>query len=775
MLIGAGVLAACAAIPLWSALWGERVVFWRDVHLLWLPQIDVVARTLAEGAWPVWDRFTGFGRPLLADPRAALFYPPTWLAVLAPPGLAYAWLAAFHLFVAGCGTVALARRLGASPPAALLAGATFTASGPLVSLVLMWHQLAGAAWVPALLAAFHHLAEVRDHRRLALAAGLLGLQVLAGSPEYTAMAVLAIVLITWPAHLAGGARAPALRRLVALTLAGGLGLALAAVQWLPAARYAENAARLSRPSDPAIWALAPPLLAETLLTVRAADLPLTPAATSALLGGREPLLPSIYLGPGLWILALAGLTAPGGAAGRLGLLGLASTCVALGPHTPLLALAQALVPPLAGLRYPAKALVFTSLALALLAGLGFDRLAQASAAANRAGRLAAYVAIAFAALVATGPVVRPWLRDPGAIAAIVAAAAVAALLAGLAAVLGAVGARPWARGLLALLAVLPPLVHHRGLIETAPARLFQARPELLRHLDPAATGRLYAYDYLIVNDWQRITSPHAPRALVPVRGPDDFDTRVAWVAAAHAALHPPTAARFGLAGSFDHDVLDFEPTLRAELATWLRASEAAPAHLRLLRLGAVTHAIGLGPAAWWRGLKVKAQVPGLTREPVTLLEVPDPMPRAWAVGAVRVAPGGAALGALAAADFDPRREAVLAPAAAAAIGLPVETEPFTSEVQLTTLRGDHVALDATLSRPGLVVLADAWDAGWHASVDDVPAPVLAANVAFRAVPVGAGRHRVELRYVPPGLAAGALISALAAVALILVARAGQPA
>ena len=39
------------------------------------------------------------------------------------------------------------------------------------------------------------------------------------------------------------------------------------------------------------------------------------------------------------------------------------------------------------------------------------------------------------------------------------------------------------------------------------------------------------YDYLIVNEWQRITSPHAPRALEPVRGPDDFDNRAAFVAA----------------------------------------------------------------------------------------------------------------------------------------------------------------------------------------------------------------------------------------------------
>jgi len=55
------------------------------------------------------------------------------------------------------------------------------------------------------------------------------------------------------------------------------------------------------------------------------------------------------------------------------------------------------------------------------------------------------------------------------------------------------------------------------------------------------------------------------------------------------------------------------------------------------------------------------------------------------------------------------------------------------------------------------------DAGWRASVDGDPAPVLQANALFRAVPVPAGRPRVELRYRPPEAALGAALSALAAV------------
>ncbi len=758
--LAAGVLAACAAVPLWSALWGERVVFWRDVHLLWLPQVDVVARTVAEGAWPVWDRFSGFGRPLLADPRAALLYPPTWLGVLAPPGIAYAWLSAFHLFVAGGGALLLARRLGASPPAALLAGALLVASGPLLSLVLMWHQLAAFAWAPLVLWAFHRLAAAPARQALAAAAALFGLQALAGSPEYSALTALAVAVLCAPLRPRGAE----LKTLGALAVAGLLGVGVAAAQWLPAAHYAAGAARLQRAPDPGNWALAPPLLVELGLGLRAAELPLTSAASSALLGGREPLLHSLYLGPAALVLALAALAGAGAAERRLGALALLAALIALGPRAPLLELLQALVPPLSGLRYPAKAAAFVALALALLAAAGFDRLARGEDAARRAARNAGYAVAALAALLATGPWLRAWLRDPAALGTVGRATLVAAGLALTAAALGRFAQHRGPRAALALLVVMVPLARHRALLETAPASLFTTRPELLRHLDPAATGRLYAYDYLVVDEWQRLTSPHAPAALAPVRAPQGYGPGAAFVAAAHAALHPPTAGRFGLAGSYDHDVLDFEPIERAGLATWLRASEASPAHLKLLRMAAVTHAVGIGPARWWQGLRAKALVPGLGREPITLLEVPDPLPRARVVGSVKVAPGEAALGAVRADDFDPRREAVLSPEDAARAGLP--GGPLEGEVKIAALRGDRVELEATLSRAGLVVLADAWDAGWSATVDGIPAPVLRADIAFRAVPVPAGRHRVTLVYVPPGLAAGVALSLLAGLALM---------
>jgi len=72
----------------------------------------------------------------------------------------------------------------------------------------------------------------------------------------------------------------------------------------------------------------------------------------------------------------------------------------------------------------------------------------------------------------------------------------------------------------------------------------------------------------------------------------------------------------------------------------------------------------------------------------------------------------------------------------------------------------RLRLDAP--RPGLVFCADSLMPGWTARVNGRPAAILAANYAFRAVPVPAGRCEIELSYWAPGLTPGLVLTALAA-------------
>jgi uncharacterized membrane protein YfhO len=66
--------------------------------------------------------------------------------------------------------------------------------------------------------------------------------------------------------------------------------------------------------------------------------------------------------------------------------------------------------------------------------------------------------------------------------------------------------------------------------------------------------------------------------------------------------------------------------------------------------------------------------------------------------------------------------------------------------------------------PGYLVTRDSFASGWRATVDGRAAPVLRANGKHRAVAVPGGRHRVEMRYHPPGLALGIALTGIAAVA-----------
>jgi uncharacterized membrane protein YfhO len=72
-----------------------------------------------------------------------------------------------------------------------------------------------------------------------------------------------------------------------------------------------------------------------------------------------------------------------------------------------------------------------------------------------------------------------------------------------------------------------------------------------------------------------------------------------------------------------------------------------------------------------------------------------------------------------------------------------------------------VALTVESARPGFLILRDTYYPGWSATVDGRPVPLLRADVLFRAIPIEAGTHTVELRYRSLPFERGALIAAVA--------------
>jgi hypothetical protein len=778
-------LPGLAGLVVWvfrRPLFEGAVLYKRDIHLVWQGQVETFVRAVASGSWPVWDPGLAGGQPLLADPSAQVAYPPTWLNLVLRPWTYYTLYGAGHVLFGGAGVYLLARRWSLSRQAAFVASALFLLSGPFLSLVDLWHHLGSAAWIPWVLLAADRALAAPGARGVLLWAGAMAGQILAGSADMAAMTGLAAGLLVlaprvrWREPLGPTNRALALACLASVTLAA----LLTAVLWLPALDVASRSARWGLPAAIRLyWSVHPLSLADTLIPVPWRELPLEPALSSAMFEDREPFLASLYLGAASLALAGAGLAlSPLPVKRVLAACGVLALLVALGRNAPFYDVLSLLLPPLRILRYPVKAMPFVAMCWALLAGLGFDAWRGMTAESRRrflAGAAwpvaaLALVALALVALARYGAALwGPLLLADGPLPAVESLRrlgwrfAVTATLAVVSTLL-ALSARPGARAarsaaLVALLALLDLAALHRNIEPVAPRELYTYRPELLQQLGGVEPPRVYAYDYTTA-------SPRYGKRdglLKLARTPAGWDLGAAAALANQAALTPTTAERWGLDSAFEIDYRGLYSRHLARLTTRLRYLEGTPGHLRLLRLGGVTHVVALHREGL-EDLTPQAELPGFYEAPIRVFRVPDPLPRTFVVSGVRVADGPAADELLLDPAFDPRREVVLPegqdrrPGAAAA-----------GTSRLVERRADRVALEVDLAEDGYVVLLDGYDPGWRARVDGKPSPVLRANVAFRAVRVGPGRHRVELAYRPRAVGLGLALSALSAAGAIAVA------
>jgi hypothetical protein len=79
-------------------------------------------------------------------------------------------------------------------------------------------------------------------------------------------------------------------------------------------------------------------------------------------------------------------------------------------------------------------------------------------------------------------------------------------------------------------------------------------------------------------------------------------------------------------------------------------------------------------------------------------------------------------------------------------GTAAPATPGGGVVSIRKYRATEVLCEVEAESQGYVVLLDSYYPGWKAYVDGVETEILRANYAFRAVPVEAGKHRVECRY-----------------------------
>jgi hypothetical protein len=147
-------------------------------------------------------------------------------------------------------------------------------------------------------------------------------------------------------------------------------------------------------------------------------------------------------------------------------------------------------------------------------------------------------------------------------------------------------------------------------------------------------------------------------------------------------------------------------------------------------------------------------------------ENPTALPRAFVLGHTSVCPPGADL-RQALADLVPSDRVVVEQDV-----LPLGQRQDFRAAEIVETTANRVEVWAELDAPGYLVLSDTWYPGWKATVDGQPAPVLRANMTFRAVPLSPGEHRVVFRFVPVGFTLGVCASAVTLLLMALACSAG---
>jgi hypothetical protein len=150
---------------------------------------------------------------------------------------------------------------------------------------------------------------------------------------------------------------------------------------------------------------------------------------------------------------------------------------------------------------------------------------------------------------------------------------------------------------------------------------------------------------------------------------------------------------------------------------------------------------------------------------VRLYEVVGGQGRAYVVESLRVLPTDVAvvenLRIPETAGIDLRREALVSASDVTGIVLPTDGRASRAAV----VSASASSLEVRAEGPGVLVIAESWDPGWSASLDDTSAPLLRVNQASLGVVLRPGTHRVQLRHRPPGFMVGLGLAGVAGLGL----------
>lgn len=686
-----------------------------DVTVIHWPKASLLARTWQSAhSLPQWTPANLSGMPLAANQLAMRFYPPAYLFLFLPINLVFNLLFVFHLFWAGLGVYWMLRvGLDLDPIPAFAGALTFALGGKLAAHAAGGHvSMVGAmAWMPWALLGTHGLLHAGDERKhqwrwASLAGVALAMQITTHTLITLYTVYLLAAYVAWqrifnPPRLSPTyERASLILRLRALWLPllsiPLLGALLGAVQLLPLLELAGHSNRALSLDQAGEYALTPLTLLIGIFL---------PSGQ----GGHEMV---IYLGLVPLVLACVGVSRTDRRSWFWAGVIVLAVLFALGPATPVFKLAYRYLPGFRWVRTPARIFLLASLAIAILAGLGLQRLAKKGA------RWSTPFALGIGTLtLALGLGLALFFGQAN------RAALGLALFPSLALLVTGLTARRHSYSWLALSCVTLLLY----------ADLVSFDLTLIRFLSPSdafADGKAAA-DYLA--DRPGLFRTYSPSYSVPSHVAAQVGLQTAdGVEPVHLAIYDRFMALAGGYGdpSFSVTIPPFPPDRPPS-----EAFRDIQPELRLLGLLNVEYLVAAFPVDW-PGLDLVSELEG-----AYVYRNRYALPRAWVVE-LPVDGGG---------DWVERLLALADQSARALV-----TGEYVAS--LTGYEPDRIEVEAQSPGDSLLVFSEIWYPGWRAVVDGADQPVERVAGILRGVRLTSGRHQVVMAYDPASVRWGRWLS-----------------
>ncbi|HEY5912945.1 MAG TPA: YfhO family protein [Verrucomicrobiae bacterium] len=716
LLLSVSVFAAFPKVVL-----GLDTFFYRDFGAICYPQAFYQRESLLGGELPFWNPYNYCGTPFMA--QWGTWYPVSFLHTLFPMPWSVNLFHLLHLVWAGCGMFWLVRRWGAGAYAAAFAGFAYVFNGVTLSCLMWPGYIAFLAWSPWVLGCTM-TAWRQGGRWLVLAGITSAMQVLACAPELLVLFWVFLGLLWLGEVFSGGIPVWASARRLAMVVLLAAGITM--VQMLPFFDLLLHSQR-DRNFGNDQWVMPKWGLANLLV-------PLFHCYQSLqgpwFQSGQE-LVGSYYLGAAVMVLAIVGvLLKRNRASAVLGAMALFCWLMALGSHGILFDWFRRVVPWIGVMRYPVKFALFPVFLLPLMAAWAVDQ----PAADDDRRRVRMLIIFTSVMLLLMGGVVwlarrNPLPNDewvPTAQNTAWRAAFALALLSGLLWLPRFRSRAPRIAVQLCVLGCLPvdALTHSPKIIPHLPVA--NVAPGIwtagVKALPPKlGEGRVMASPevdrFLRFSGVRDMALDYTGRRLAQRHSMNLLDS-VPKVAGGGMILHPVHFDRL-------EKHLYSTPNLRVGQG--------------LLDFLSVR---------WFSS----------SQNPLLWTARSNYFPVITAGQRPAFASDDQVLRSITADAFDPRAVVYLPEMARSLVRI---TNSTNCKVLNPRFTAQKIEAEVVTAEPSLIVLSQSFYHLWHASVDGSPTPVLRANLAFQALQVPPGKHRVTLRYIDPYFRIGGVISIIA--------------